>query len=85
MFLMEIAVFRNSVFAVEADEDAQFREFLQIVNKFVKSGSSYEVNIDSRARSEVMRYSNEARFKGLGVVSDESRLFFGSLNRPQRK
>eukprot|EP00752_Nemacystus_decipiens_P004835 g4399.t1 len=65
MFLMEVAVFRNSVFAVEVDEDAQFREFLQIVNKFVKSDSSHEVNIDSRARNEVMRYGEEAIFKEL--------------------
>lgn len=75
MFLRELAAFRGSSFGVEIDEDTQFREFIRLVNKFVKSGSSYEVNIDSRARNKVMRYSDEARFKELDAVSNGFRPF----------
>lgn len=75
IFLRELAAFRGSSFGVEIDEDTQFREFIRLVNKFVKSGSSYEVNIDSRARNKVMRYSDEARFKELDAVSNGFRPF----------
>ncbi|CAM9191601.1 unnamed protein product [Ectocarpus sp. 8 AP-2014] len=64
-FLREVAAFRDSIYAVEADDDALFREFVAIVKKFIKSGSSYEVNIDCRARTEVLRDVDEARFKEL--------------------
>ncbi|CAN0095666.1 unnamed protein product [Ectocarpus fasciculatus] len=65
LFLREVAAFRDSIYAVEADDDALFREVVAIVNKFIKSGSSYEVNIDFHARTEVMRDVDEARFKEL--------------------
>lgn len=84
MFLREVAAFRDTIYAVEVDEDARFREFLQIINKFVKSGSSYEVNIDCRARNEVMRYGEEAKFKELDAVSDGFQLSV-PLNRRHHK
>ncbi|CAN0342824.1 unnamed protein product [Ectocarpus sp. 6 AP-2014] len=65
LLLREVAAFRDSIYAVEADDDALFKEFVAIVNKFIKSGSSYEVNIDCRARTGVMRDVDEARFKKL--------------------
>lgn len=65
-----MAAFRDSIYAVEADDDALFREFVAIVNKFIKSGSAYEVNIDCRARTEVMRDVDEARFKELDTVNN---------------
>lgn len=69
MFLVEVQAFLDSTYAVdEVDEDTLFRAFGQIVNKFIKSGSSYEVNIDSRARAAVMRYGEEAVFKNLDSV-----------------
>lgn len=68
MFLKEVAALRDSMYAVEVDEDALFKAFVAIVNKFIKSGSSYEVNIDCRARIEVMRDVEEARFKKLEMV-----------------
>lgn len=70
MFLREVADFREAIYAVEVDEDTLFREFIEIVNMYIKSGSSYEVNIDYRARAEVMRDAEEARFKELDTVSN---------------
>lgn len=40
MFLKEVAAFRDSLFAVEADEGSHFPEFLHIVNTVIKPGSS---------------------------------------------
>lgn len=85
MFLREVATFRGSMYAVEVDQDAQFREFLRIVDQFVKSGSSYEVNIDSRARTEVMRYCEESRFKELDAVSHGFQQTLCALEPPTAK
>lgn len=70
MFLREVKAFRDSVYAAEGDEDASLKTFVAIVNKFIRSGSSYEVNIDSSARAKVVRFGEEARFKELHTVSN---------------
>ena len=75
LFLREVVAFRDSMYAAEVDERAQFREFLYIANKFIRQSSSYEVNIDSRARKAVMRYIEEDKFKELDVVSECIRSF----------
>ncbi|CAN0471908.1 unnamed protein product, partial [Ectocarpus sp. 12 AP-2014] len=54
MFLKAVIGFRGSVHASTANDDDNFAMLTDIVHKYVQSGSSFEVNIDSKTRSNIL-------------------------------
>lgn len=48
-----------------------FGGFLAIVNDYIKAGSHSEVNIESRTKSEIMKYSKFKDYSLLDLVREE--------------
>ncbi|CAB1108678.1 unnamed protein product [Ectocarpus sp. CCAP 1310/34] len=54
MFLKAVMGFRGSVHASTASDDGNFTLLTDIVQKYVQSGSPFEVNIDSKTKSNIL-------------------------------
>ena len=68
-FLKHVMVFRDSVHAIDLDEEELFRQFASLADKFIRDNSTFEVNVSSRAKDGVLVFNqDEAKFKGLDTV-----------------
>ncbi|CAM9640316.1 unnamed protein product [Ectocarpus sp. 8 AP-2014] len=65
LFLEAAWAFKTSVRASTASEDATFVLFMDIFDKYIKDGSPFEINIDSKTKSFIMKRTNKEAFKQL--------------------
>lgn len=54
--------------AADEKEEPQFSEFVQIVDKYIRDGAPFEVNIDSKTKIEVLRMTDR------GVFNNQTRV-----------
>lgn len=59
---------KSVLMAAETKDNADFEMFTEIVEKFIKPQSAFEVNIDSKTRSAVLDVANAAIFIELTLV-----------------
>ncbi|CAB1100089.1 unnamed protein product [Ectocarpus sp. CCAP 1310/34] len=50
---------------VECEENLNFEQFAAIVDKYIREGSPFEVNIESKIRDEILREVDRASFRRL--------------------
>lgn len=68
MFLQSVEYFSATLHAASTTssasdtEDAQFAEFVGIVNKYIRAGSPFEVNIESKTRIDVLKMTDKTTF-----------------------
>jgi len=60
--------FREAVYAGSLDAKELFQQFSNIIDKFIKASSTFEVNIDSQARTGILIYVDEEKFQALDAV-----------------
>lgn len=69
MFLTEASDFFDSLEeANHADADASFRRFETIVEKYIKNGSPFEVNISFKTKAAILGVANAENFRELTRV-----------------
>ncbi|CAM9902322.1 unnamed protein product [Ectocarpus sp. 12 AP-2014] len=56
---------RSCALAINEREDPHFEQFAAIVDKYIREGSPFEVNIESTIRNEILREVDRARFRRL--------------------
>ncbi|CAM9279854.1 unnamed protein product, partial [Ectocarpus fasciculatus] len=62
MFLKAAVGFRESLHASTANDDDNFVLLTEIVNKYVKGGSPFEVNIDSKTKANILEKTTRETF-----------------------
>ncbi|CAM9446022.1 unnamed protein product [Ectocarpus fasciculatus] len=65
LFLKAAWAFNDSVYASTANEDTNFALFMEIFDQYIKDGSPFEVNIDSKTKSFIKTRTNMETFKQL--------------------
>ncbi|CAM9445951.1 unnamed protein product [Ectocarpus fasciculatus] len=65
LFLKAAWAFKTSVRASTANEDVNFALFMNIFDTYIKDGSPFEVNINSKTKSFIMKRTNMEAFKQL--------------------
>ncbi|CAM9955633.1 unnamed protein product [Ectocarpus sp. 8 AP-2014] len=65
LFLKAAWAFNDSVYASTANEDTNFALFMDIFDKYIKDGSPFEINIDSKTKSFIMKRTDREAFKQL--------------------
>lgn len=55
-------------------EEPQFSEFVEIVDKYIKDGAPFEVNIESKTKIEVLRMTDRGIFNKQTRVSPRTQL-----------
>lgn len=68
LFLKAAWAFNDSVHASTANEDTNFALFMEIFDQYIKDGSPFEVNIDSKTKSFIKTRTNMETFKQLPLV-----------------
>ncbi|CAN0335808.1 unnamed protein product, partial [Ectocarpus sp. 12 AP-2014] len=65
MFLKAARAYNDSVYASTANADTNFALFMEILDKYIKDGSPFEINIESKTKSFIMRRTDKEAFKQL--------------------
>ncbi|CAN0081572.1 unnamed protein product [Ectocarpus sp. 12 AP-2014] len=65
LFLKAARAYNDSAYASTANEDTNFALFMDIFDKYIKDGSPFEINIESKTKSFIMRRTDKEAFKQL--------------------
>ncbi|CAB1108737.1 unnamed protein product [Ectocarpus sp. CCAP 1310/34] len=65
MFLTAGKDFHESLDASDADYDTIFARFNEIVDQYIRDGSSFEVNIESKTKAQILSRTSMSSFKEL--------------------
>lgn len=68
MFLLDAEAFSAALEDAHTDSDAGYERCVEIVHKYIKEGSPYEVNIESKTRNEILGATDRKIFFDLTLV-----------------
>lgn len=68
MFLQDAKAFSKWLEEPRTATDTGYEEFIAIVDKYIRDLSPYEVNIESKTKSDILRATDRDIFNGFTLV-----------------
>ena len=71
-FLVDASEFQSSIHAATSIQEGKdcYEEFVSIINEYIKDNSNSEINIDSRTKTQILRFEGRSSYASLDMVRD---------------